>query len=699
MGAPDRGRRRSVGVARRPRGPRHDRLPRGREPLRRTWFAEHERRWSRRSSRRSGPGSRRPTCRCPSCTAAGGTSPAPIEGPVLPHVLPRRLHRRRPPTRSCSTATSRPTATTSSTSTPSSRRPTTRLLAWSSDLDGGERYTLRVRDLATGAELPDELTGTSSWGGVAWSAGQPVAVLRPTRRADAAVPDLAPPPRHAAGRRRARHRGARRALLPRRRRRRAASSGSSSRRQQDEHARRGSSRPTIPTAELAPSCGRATADVEYSVDHWGDRFVVLTNLDAPDFRVMTAPLDDPGEWEELLAHVAGRRITSAEPFAGHLVAARVERRPAAGPGAAFRDGTRGVIDFGDEPHDVELGANPEWDTTIAAARVPVADDAGDGLRPGRRRPASGSCASRRRRPTSTSTKYVSTRTWATPPDGTQVPVDIVRHVDTAVDGSARAWSTATARTRRRCRRGSRSPGCRCSTAGSTWALVHPRGGGELGRSWYLDGKLLNKRNTFIDTLAAVEHLVAEGWPTRGARRDPRRERRRAARRGVHHDAARPVRQRRRRGAVRRRRVDDERPVAAADRAPSGRSGATHGPSRTPATCSATRRTTTRCAADYPALYVTAGLNDPRVSLSRAGQVGGQAALGRRRRRTARSSCAPRWAPATAAPAAATTRGAMKPARSRSSSPNSPATVQPRTGRRRAGNRPAPILIWDDPRPA
>ncbi len=43
------------------------------------------------------------------------------------------------------------------------------LLAWSSDTDGGERYTLRVRDLATGTDLPDELTDTSSWGGVAWS--------------------------------------------------------------------------------------------------------------------------------------------------------------------------------------------------------------------------------------------------------------------------------------------------------------------------------------------------------------------------------------------------------------------------------------------------------------------------------------------------------------------------------------------------
>ena len=54
------------------------------------------------------------------------------------------------------------------------------LLAWSSDTDGGERYTVRVRDLATGDERPDELTGTSSWGGLAWSAdGRALFYARP----------------------------------------------------------------------------------------------------------------------------------------------------------------------------------------------------------------------------------------------------------------------------------------------------------------------------------------------------------------------------------------------------------------------------------------------------------------------------------------------------------------------------------------
>jgi oligopeptidase B len=50
--------------------------------------------------------------------------------------------------------------------------------------------------------------------------------------------------------------------------------------------------------------------------------------------------------------------------------------------------------------------------------------------------------------------------------------------------------------------------------GFVWALAHPRGGGELGRRWYLDGKLLNKRNTFLDTIAVAEHVVANRWAHR-----------------------------------------------------------------------------------------------------------------------------------------------------------------------------------------
>ena len=197
------------------------------------------------------------------------------------------------------------------------------LLAWSSDVDGGERYTLRVRDLATGEDR-DEITGTSSWGGVAWSAGndwlfyaRPDDQMRPYqiwrhRLGTAACDDV---------------------LVHSEPDERFFLDVSATR---SEHwivitaASKTSGESFVMPADDPEGTPRARPgadpDVEYNVDDWGDRFVVLTNLDAPDFRLMTAPHDDPGEWSDLVAHEPGRRLTDAEPFADHLVVHEWRRR-------------------------------------------------------------------------------------------------------------------------------------------------------------------------------------------------------------------------------------------------------------------------------------------------------------------------------------------------------------------------------------
>jgi oligopeptidase B len=106
--------------------------------------------------------------------------------------------------------------------------------------------------------------------------------------------------------------------------------------------------------------------------------------------------------------------------------------------------------------------------------------------------------------------YLAERTWATAPDGTRVPVDIVRHRDTPLDGTAPCVVYAYGAYEYSLAPWFSVARLSLLDRGVVWALVHPRGGGELGRSWYLDGKLLNKRNTFTDTLAASDHLVSAG---------------------------------------------------------------------------------------------------------------------------------------------------------------------------------------------
>ena len=263
-----------------------------------------------------------------------------------------------------------------------------------------------------------------------------------------------------------------------------------------------------PTAAPRSLLGRRDGH-EYSVEHWGERWVMLTNDAAEDFRVVAAPEDDPRAWTELVPHSPGRRINAAEPFVGHLVIhewadARQQLR------VLFADGGERAIELGDTPAEVELGDNPEYDSTVLRFSYQSLAAPESTLRRGRRlrrTDAAQADARARGRPDPLhvvadlghrrTTVCASRSTWSTP----STPRSTARR---------RRCSTATERTRSRFRRTSRSPGCPCSTAGWVFALAHPRGGGELGRRWYLDGKLLAKRNTFTDYIACAEHLVAVG---------------------------------------------------------------------------------------------------------------------------------------------------------------------------------------------
>jgi oligopeptidase B len=379
------------------------------------------------------------------------------------------------------------------------------LLAWSSDHDGSEKYLLTIRNIATGVDLVDEIPDTSA-AGVAWSADD--------RYLFYVTPDDAMRPwkvwRHLLG---------------------TPPSddvciftevderffvGVDATRSGDwiviESGSRTSSETWLidaraPEADIV--CVRPRADdVEYSVDHWDDRFIVVTNLDAVDFRVMTAPLDAPGDWQEFIAHQPGARITGFDCFDGFAVMQRWERAQQV-LSVIDRDGSASPVEISSEPHEVELEANPNWHT--------------DGIRlvhqsltvP--RTVAWWSLAERTlttlkqtQVPQTDLAQYVSERTWATADDGTLVPVDVVRRRDTPVDGTAPAVLYAYG-----AYEASMPPWfsvARLSLLdrGWVWALAHPRGGGEMGRQWYLDGKLLAKRNTFTDTIACARHLAALG---------------------------------------------------------------------------------------------------------------------------------------------------------------------------------------------
>lgn len=387
--------------------------------------------------------------------------------------------------------------------------PDHRLVAWSMDTRGDEHYTLRIRDIAHQHDLDDELTDTT-WAGVAWSRDgthlfyveadeqeRPYRVMRHrlgTPQTDDVEVYADHDERFFVGVEATRsaewiviHSGSRTSSECR----------------------------LVPAAEptAAAQCVRErTDDVEYQIDHWGDRFVIVTNDDAVDFRVMEAAEDAPGTWTELIPHQTGRRITGVEPFERFLAIHQWNR---AQPMIRVldRSGEQRVLEIDPAPHDVGFGPNAQWDSDAVRlthqslttpARVIDVDMANGDITVVKETPT----------PNVDLDRYVATRHWATAVDGTQVPVDVVRHVDTPLDGTAPCcvygygsyevsmapWFSV----------------ARLSLLdrGVVWALAHPRGGGELGRSWYLDGKLQAKRNTFTDTIAVCEHLAATGIANR-----------------------------------------------------------------------------------------------------------------------------------------------------------------------------------------
>ena len=385
--------------------------------------------------------------------------------------------------------------------------PSGRLLAWSTDVDGDEIYTLRVRDLDAGDDLTDTIERT--YYGTAWSADE--------RHLFYVVPDDAMRPfqvwRHELGTAQADD-----VLVLQEDDERFYVGLELSRSEEIVFISIDSKtssetwflRATEPSA--APTLVEARSpDHEYSVDHQGDRFLILTNDGALDFRVVAAPVGQPGRagWREVVAHSPGQRIASLDAFDGFFV---LHEWHDATPRLriVFDNGQERVPAFDEEIHSVDLSANPEYATTtlrfeyesLVTPRAVFEED----VRSGDRRllkqtPVLGRFDS---------ADYDAVRTWAVAADGARVPVDVVHRRTTPLDGTAPAVLYGYGAYEHSMAPWFSIARLSLLDRGVVWALAHPRGGGELGRRWYEEGKLRHKRNSFTDLIAAAEHLEAAG---------------------------------------------------------------------------------------------------------------------------------------------------------------------------------------------
>jgi len=257
---------------------------------------------------------------------------------------------------------------------------------------------------------------------------------------------------------------------------------------------------------------------EYQVDHHGNRLIITTNSgEAEDFRICEAPLDAPGlaNWREIVAHKPGRFIIDVAVFQDYLV--RLEREDSL-PRIVIRamaDGREHSIAFDEEAYALGMAEGYEFQTatlrfTYSSMTTPAETYDYD--------MAARSRVLRKRQeiPSGhTPADYVTRRLFAPAADGETVPVSILYRRDTPLDGSAPLFLYGYGSY------GISIPASFSSTRlslvdrGFIFAIAHIRGGKDKGYRWYTDGKLDRKLNTFTDFIAAGEHLVAQGLTRRG----------------------------------------------------------------------------------------------------------------------------------------------------------------------------------------
>lgn len=261
---------------------------------------------------------------------------------------------------------------------------------------------------------------------------------------------------------------------------------------------------------------------EYDVEHRGDQLFIMTNAygtpsEAEDFKVCVAPVSDPSEaaWRDLIPHKPGRLILDITAFENFLV--RLEREDSL-PRIVIRDlrsGAEHTIAFDEEAYSLGIVDGYEFDTTtlrFSYSSMTTPFEIYDYDMEKRTR------VLRKRQEVPSGhdpANYVTRRIFAPAADGETVPVTLLHHKSTPLDGSAPAFLY-----------GYGSYGISIPASFSTtrlslvdrgfiYAIAHVRGGKDKGYRWYTGGKKATKMNTFTDFIAAGEFLVAKGYTRRG----------------------------------------------------------------------------------------------------------------------------------------------------------------------------------------
>jgi oligopeptidase B len=254
-------------------------------------------------------------------------------------------------------------------------------------------------------------------------------------------------------------------------------------------------------------------DHEYSVDHYQDKFYIRTNWEAKNFRLMETPVTATAKenWNEVIPHRSDVFINEFEIFKDYLVVNERKEGLNQLRVMAWEGDKEHYIEFEEPAYLAYIGTNKEFDTPIlrygyTSLTTPTStydynmstkekkllkrEEVVGGYEP---------------------SDYRTDRLWATARDGTKVPISIVYRTGMKKDGSTPMLLYAYGSYGFSMDAYFSSAQLSLLERGFSYAIAHIRGGQEMGRHWYEDGKLFKKKNTFTDFIDCGKFLVAEGY--------------------------------------------------------------------------------------------------------------------------------------------------------------------------------------------
>ena len=255
------------------------------------------------------------------------------------------------------------------------------------------------------------------------------------------------------------------------------------------------------------------SELEYSVEHHGDQFFIVTNADAMNFKLMRASVDNPARenWEEVIPHRETVKLDGISAFQDHLVISEREDGLQKIRVRNFTTGKEHTVDFPEPVYTIRQGRNPEFDTDAlrfhyGSLVTPMSvfdyemdartrelkkqDEVLGGYDP---------------------SLYESERIFAKAADGTAIPISVVYKKGLVKDSKSPLLLYGYGSYGINSDPYFSSNRLSLLDRGFRYAIAHIRGGEEMGRMWYENGKLLHKRNTFTDFIACAEHLIAEKY--------------------------------------------------------------------------------------------------------------------------------------------------------------------------------------------